>query len=49
MPLPFHLIDGYNLLHVAGLARETYGPGDYERVRFALLIRIADGLDERRR
>ena len=31
MPLPYHLIDGYNLLHAAGLAREKYGPGDLER------------------
>lgn len=28
------------------MARATYGPGDYERVRFALLIRIADGLND---
>ncbi|MGC1273981.1 MAG: NYN domain-containing protein [Planctomycetaceae bacterium] len=46
MSLSYHLIDGYNLLHAAGLARATYGPGDYERVRYALLIRIADGLDD---
>ncbi|MBA3315234.1 MAG: NYN domain-containing protein [Planctomycetota bacterium] len=46
MPLPYHLIDGYNLLHAADLARSTYGPGDLERARYALLARIADGLDE---
>jgi predicted RNA-binding protein with PIN domain len=46
MPLSYHLIDGYNLLHAAGLARETYGPGDYERTRYALLAKIADGLDD---
>ncbi len=46
MALPYHLIDGYNLLHAAGLSRETYGPGDYERARTALLVRICDGLDD---
>ncbi len=44
MPLPYHLIDGYNLLHAADLARAKYGPGDLERARFALLVRIAEGL-----
>jgi predicted RNA-binding protein with PIN domain len=44
MPLPYHLVDGYNLLHAAGLAQATYGPGDLERARVALLGRIADGL-----
>ena len=37
MPIPFHVIDGYNLLHAAGLARPTYGPGDLERCRNRLL------------
>jgi predicted RNA-binding protein with PIN domain len=37
MPVPFHVIDGYNLLHAAGLARRTYGPGDLERSRNRLL------------
>ena len=46
MPLPYHLIDGYNLLHAAGLARARYGPGDLERARVALLLKIADGLSE---
>lgn len=46
MPLTYHLVDGYNLLHAAGLARATYGPDDYERVRFALLVKIAEGLDD---
>src|SRR5688572_18723775 len=49
MPVPYHLIDGYNLLHAAGLARETYGSGDLERARFALLVRVADGLDDAQR
>lgn len=46
MPLPYHLIDGYNVLHAAGLARATYGPGDLERARTGLLVRLADGLGE---
>lgn len=49
MPLPYHLIDGYNLLHAAGLARATYGPGDLERARTGLLVRIADGLGDAER
>lgn len=49
MPLPYHLIDGYNLLHAAGFARATYGPGDLERARFGLLVRVADGLDDAER
>lgn len=46
MPLPYHLIDGYNLLHAAGLARASYGPGDLGRARTALLLRVAEGLDD---
>lgn len=49
MPLPYHLIDGYNLLHAAGLARATYGPGDLERARTGLLVRLAEGLDDSER
>lgn len=30
---PFLLIDGYNLMHAAGVARRRYGPGDLERCR----------------
>lgn len=37
MATPYLLIDGYNLLHGAGLARQTYGPGDLERCRHRLL------------
>jgi predicted RNA-binding protein with PIN domain len=44
------LIDGYNLLHAAGLARRRYGPGDLERCRRDLLRLIAGQLsDEQRR
>lgn len=44
------LIDGYNLLHAAGLARRRYGPGDLERSRQNLLRLIAQQMsDEQRR
>lgn len=43
------LIDGYNLLHFAGLARARYGPGDLERARDRLLKRIRNGLNEAER
>ena len=33
MPKPFVIIDGYNLMHAAGFARERYGPGGLERAR----------------
>jgi hypothetical protein len=33
----FLLIDGYNLMHAAGMARERYGPGDLQRARERLL------------
>src|ERR1700733_474484 len=34
---PYFIIDGYNLLHAAGLARRRYGPGQLERCRARLL------------
>ena len=43
------IIDGYNMLHAAGLARRTYGPRDLERCRLRLLNLIASGLDETQR
>jgi predicted RNA-binding protein with PIN domain len=44
------VIDGYNLLHAAGLARRHYGPGDLERARRELLRLIAGQMsDEQRR
>ena len=51
MPRPFYIIDGYNLMHAAGLARERYGPGDLERCRNRLLGFLARRLTaaERRR
>ena len=29
----YRLIDGYNLMHAAGMARSRYGPGDLEKCR----------------
>lgn len=51
MAAPFHIIDGYNLLHAAGLGRMRYGPGDLERVRNRLLshLRTHLGVEERAR
>lgn len=33
MPRPFLIIDGYNLMHAAGMTRRTYGPGELEKWR----------------
>lgn len=44
MATPFLLIDGYNLLHAAGLARVRYAPGDLERQRRRLLAMLAEKL-----
>lgn len=33
MTTPFLLIDGYNLMHAAGIARQRYGPGDLQAAR----------------
>ena len=49
MPRRDYLIDGYNLLHAAGFARATYGPGDMHRARQRLLALIAEHLDEESR
>jgi hypothetical protein len=38
------VIDGYNLVHAAGLARPSYGPGDLERCRHQLLQLLAGHL-----
>lgn len=37
MARPFLIIDGYNLMHAAGMARLRYGPGDLERCRTRFL------------
>ena len=51
MTSKFLVIDGYNLLHAAGLARATYGPGDLARKRLELLVKLARRLtiEERKR
>ena len=41
----FYLIDGYNLLHAAGLARDHYAVGAFERQRVKLLNFLAWRLD----
>lgn len=40
----FLLIDGYNLMHAAGMARSNYGPGDLQRCRERLLRYLAGRL-----
>ena len=40
------LIDGYNLLHVAGIFGAGRGPGGFQRSRNALLNHLASSLDE---
>ena len=51
MSSPFLIIDGYNLMHEAGLARATYAPGDLARLRHELLVKLARRLtiEERKR
>lgn len=44
MSVPFLLIDGYNLLHEAGLSQARYAPGDLRRQRHRLLVRLANEL-----
>ena len=41
MPL---LIDGYNLVHVAGILGQGVGPGSLQRSRLALLNFLAESL-----
>jgi hypothetical protein len=41
---PYLIIDGYNLLHAAGLARRRYGPRQLERCRAQLLAYLAKHL-----
>jgi len=37
---PYLIIDGYNLMHAAGIARSKYGPGDLERCRTQLRLHL---------
>lgn len=46
MAKPFLLIDGYNLMHAWGLARQRYGPGDLQRLRERFLRELAGRLAE---
>ncbi len=46
---PFLIIDGYNLLHAAGLARRKYGPGQLQRCRAQLLAYLAKHLTDSER
>jgi len=43
------VIDGYNLMHAAGLARERYAQGDLERCRTRLLSLVRHGLTKDQR
>lgn len=43
------IIDGYNLLHAAGFARQRYGPGDLERARMRLLRLLKNQLPTEQR
>ena len=51
MSTRFLIIDGYTLLHEAGLARAKYAPGDLAQQRRKLLTKVAQRLtgDERQR
>ncbi|QDT38056.1 NYN domain-containing protein [Stratiformator vulcanicus] len=43
------LVDGYNLMHAAGYARERYGRGELERLRNSFLAALAERLDDPQR
>ncbi len=45
----FLIIDGYNLMHAWGLARQRYGPGDLERLRERFLHQLANRLTDQER
>ena len=49
MSTQFLLIDGYNVLFAAGLARKQYGPGQFEACRRRLLQGLADRIGEEQR
>ncbi len=46
MARQFLIIDGYNLMHAAGIGRKRYGPGDLERCRNRLLNQLATRLSK---
>lgn len=45
MAIPFLIIDGYNLMHAAGIARQRYAAGEMERCRKQLQLKIASMLE----
>ncbi len=49
MARQYLLVDGYNLLHAAGMARDRYGPGQFEKCRKRLLQELADRLSGEQR
>lgn len=49
MAAAFLIIDGYNLLHAAGLSQARYAPGDLQRQRHRLLVRLAHALSAEER
>jgi len=49
MATPYLIIDGYNLMHAAGLARPNYGQGDLERCRHRLLRLLVNFLTDEER
>lgn len=46
MATPFLIVDGYNLMHAAGIARQRYAQGDMQKCRNELEIHIAGLLSE---
>jgi predicted RNA-binding protein with PIN domain len=41
-----YLIDGYNLMHAAGLMKTRFGPGGLEKARRAMIGMLAGSLDD---
>lgn len=48
MPKQYVIIDGYNLMHAVGIARQTYGPGDLERCRHQLLLWLKEHIADQK-
>jgi predicted RNA-binding protein with PIN domain len=49
MSAAFLIIDGYNLLHEAGLSQAKYASGDLHRQRHRLLVRLTNELSAEER
>lgn len=49
MASEFVIIDGYNLLHAAGMAKKRYGPGGLEKSRNGMLNFLASHIPEGQR